>query len=381
VFEIRDWMTPRPVSIDPGAPIREAFLKLHEGGFRHLPVTHENRVVGVLNARNLNRAFPSLANEDRIPSVRCASHELRVLADRPESRVCLVGEVMSYDPILVSPTCALERAAAVLDERGPSCLIVVDEHRHLLGIATNGDLLAAVVALLRGGTRGTKPLAELARLARELRAERSHIAAELEGYVSSARLLSYQLAEDPAAACDWADSFIQISLEGSLADLAASRLADLDRALDRYERGILSACVRCGGSIDIGRLRARPSSRSCRNCAAHALDAAHSLRDETRNASIGRPATRARVHAHDGQQVQTPYGDGQLLRLSLFGTCGGCGEVEGTWDADGREIVCGSPECELPLTDVQELAIVQIGELTAAIPPEALRPVDDPSNE
>src|SRR5918995_1782138 len=55
---VSDWMTTDPDTIEPGA----ATLMMH-GGFRHLPVTEDGAVVGILSIRDLMR----LALEDSAP--------------------------------------------------------------------------------------------------------------------------------------------------------------------------------------------------------------------------------------------------------------------------------------------------------------------------
>ncbi len=49
---IADVMTPAPDTVDPDKPFGYALLRMHEGGFRHLPVIKDGRVVGIVSARN-----------------------------------------------------------------------------------------------------------------------------------------------------------------------------------------------------------------------------------------------------------------------------------------------------------------------------------------
>lgn len=52
-----------------------------------------------------------------------------------------------------------------------------------------------------------------------------------------------------------------------LLDEARARLAELDAALDRYQRGSYGNCARCGESINAERLIARPAETHCVACA------------------------------------------------------------------------------------------------------------------
>jgi CBS domain-containing protein len=49
---LADVMTLAHETVDPDKLFGHALLKMHEGGFRHLPVVHEGKVVGIVSARN-----------------------------------------------------------------------------------------------------------------------------------------------------------------------------------------------------------------------------------------------------------------------------------------------------------------------------------------
>ena len=51
-------------------------------------------------------------------------------------------------------------------------------------------------------------------------------------------------------------------------DLTRSRIADLERALAQVESGSYGRCETCGREIGAERLAARPSARTCIDCAA-----------------------------------------------------------------------------------------------------------------
>ena len=49
---IADVMTAAPDTIEPDQPFGSALLRMHEKGFRHLPVVQEGKVVGIVSARS-----------------------------------------------------------------------------------------------------------------------------------------------------------------------------------------------------------------------------------------------------------------------------------------------------------------------------------------
>ena len=60
---VSDWMTRHPETIESADTTDHAAALMIHGGFRHLPVVDEDRVVGILSIRDLMR----VALEDRAP--------------------------------------------------------------------------------------------------------------------------------------------------------------------------------------------------------------------------------------------------------------------------------------------------------------------------
>jgi|SRR5215211_2670976 len=60
---VADWMTTDPETIEPGESTRHAATLMMHGGFRHLPVTEDRAVVGIVSIRDLMR----IALEDSAP--------------------------------------------------------------------------------------------------------------------------------------------------------------------------------------------------------------------------------------------------------------------------------------------------------------------------
>jgi CBS domain-containing protein len=52
-----EWMTKHPTTTSPDTPVREALRVMVDGGFRHLPVTEQDKVVGVLSMRDIAKAL------------------------------------------------------------------------------------------------------------------------------------------------------------------------------------------------------------------------------------------------------------------------------------------------------------------------------------
>ena len=60
---VADWMTRDPDTVDPDESTQHAAVLMIHGGFRHLPVTENDEVVGMLSIRDLMR----IVLEDAVP--------------------------------------------------------------------------------------------------------------------------------------------------------------------------------------------------------------------------------------------------------------------------------------------------------------------------
>jgi DnaK suppressor protein len=86
---------------------------------------------------------------------------------------------------------------------------------------------------------------------------------DLEALVEAAHLVATDDEHDPEGSTI---AFERSQTSVFLAD-ARKRLADLDSALERIEAGDYGRCERCGKPIAAERLLARPSARTCIDCA------------------------------------------------------------------------------------------------------------------
>jgi CBS domain-containing protein/RNA polymerase-binding transcription factor DksA len=255
--DVKTWMTSPPLSIDPEASALEALECMVEEGFRHLPVvTRMDELVGILSLDDLRAALPFEVNLRSGPSER----------DRITAREYLVAELMTYAPAVIDPDTPLASAARALVHRHVGCLPVVDRAGKLVGILTETDALRALASLLEPPARPAERLDGLQRLASELRGERDRILAQLGRRQGAERAMTAET-EEPMDRGDLGERSTEISFTGKLAELAARRLDEIDRALDRDARGQLGVCEACGEKIPLARLRALPGTDRCLRCA------------------------------------------------------------------------------------------------------------------
>jgi acetoin utilization protein AcuB len=114
-------MSKNPVTASPRDTLAEAQARMDSGNFRHLPVTDQGRLVGMLSDHDIRQ------------------HQGHLTDTR-------VTGAMTENPITVSPDTTMEEAAEIMLERKISGLPVVEQGK-LVGIITTADLLGAFVEI------------------------------------------------------------------------------------------------------------------------------------------------------------------------------------------------------------------------------------------
>ncbi|HME71235.1 MAG TPA: CBS domain-containing protein [Myxococcota bacterium] len=256
---VKTWMTPNPVSIDPGASALAALESMVERGIRHLPVVEAGRVVGVISINDLRAALP-------IPVSLRSGVRVR---DRELVRDYAVGELMTHFPEVAHPESPLEDAAQRMADKRIGCLPVVDGQRRIVGMLSSTDALRALANSLwakRAREDETRE-DELSGLLAELKDERTRIERQLESWVRSERELAVRVREDGIDEEERSEEEHEIGLTDRLRELAARRLSAIDRALAHAAEGVLTLCDVCGSDIPLARLHALPGTTSCLACA------------------------------------------------------------------------------------------------------------------
>ena len=132
IGEIRDLMTPRPVSVPPDAAVGSVWQTMSERRFRHMPVVDaQGRLLGLVSQRDLLVA-------------QLSGESIGFDDPRPAS------ELMHSELDTVRPECCVAEAARHMLRTKRSCLPVVDADGVLVGILTEADYL-------RSATRDVPP--------------------------------------------------------------------------------------------------------------------------------------------------------------------------------------------------------------------------------
>jgi acetoin utilization protein AcuB len=141
---IKDWMTRNPITINDDTSLMKAIHIMKEHRFRRLPVLHQGRLVGMVTDRDLKEASPSKATTLDV-------HELYYLLAELQ-----IKEIMSKNPLTVSPEDTVEHAAEIMLEHTISGLPVVEAGGVLVGIITQSDVFQAfinITGIRQGGVQ------------------------------------------------------------------------------------------------------------------------------------------------------------------------------------------------------------------------------------
>jgi CBS domain-containing protein len=113
-------MTPLPHTIEAASNIHRAKAVMDTEGIRHLPVTSEGRLVGMLSERDLKLAFAVAATTDTGEALN-------------------VGDVCNLEAYIVEYNTPLDQVLMHLAEQRLSSALVTRNGK-LVGIVTNSDI-------------------------------------------------------------------------------------------------------------------------------------------------------------------------------------------------------------------------------------------------
>ena len=125
---VEDVMTRKVITASPDTTVMDTLNLARSNRIRHVPVTENGILKGVVSDRDLRDVSPSiLESED---------------ADLLEST--LLKDIMVKDVVTIHPLDTVEDAARLLYKHKIGCLPVVTGKNKLVGIVTDGDILSAL---------------------------------------------------------------------------------------------------------------------------------------------------------------------------------------------------------------------------------------------
>ena len=133
-MKVKKFMTANPVVVEQNQSIREAKRLLDEHGFRHLPITDNGRVVGILSDRDIVRSV-------------AITESVKTICGIEGDNDVLIQDIMGEHLLCLTPDDNVKDAARIMSQRKIGSLPVVDNGK-LVGIITETDILKAFTEML-----------------------------------------------------------------------------------------------------------------------------------------------------------------------------------------------------------------------------------------
>jgi len=130
---VKDWMTPKPVTIREDATLPDAHELMKEYNIRRLPVVDSHgKLVGIVSQTDVREAEPSDATSLSI-------YELNYLLAKLKIKKIMTSNVLS-----VAPSATIADVARLMLEKKIGGIPVVEDGQ-LVGIITESDIFRMVV--------------------------------------------------------------------------------------------------------------------------------------------------------------------------------------------------------------------------------------------
>ena len=147
---IADVMSRDPIVVKPETSLKEAIQILAERRISGLPVVDDTgKLVGVISETDLMWQETGVTPPAYImflDSVIYLQNPATYERDLHKALGQTVGEVMSKNPITISPDKLLPEAARILNDRKIHRLPVLDSSGQVIGILTRGDIIRAMAS-------------------------------------------------------------------------------------------------------------------------------------------------------------------------------------------------------------------------------------------
>jgi len=146
---VKDWMSPRVITVDESDSLSVAINTLKRNKIRHLPVLSDDKLVGIVTDRDIKRASPSKATSLDIWEVHYLMSKIKV------------KDVMVRKPYTVSDEATIEKAALLMDKHKIGSLPVLDDNDNLVGLLSIHDIFSALINITGANKAGKRIAVEV----------------------------------------------------------------------------------------------------------------------------------------------------------------------------------------------------------------------------
>ncbi len=145
---VKDLMTPNPITVKPFDLVETVLQRLEENHISGLPVVDdEGKVVGIISEADLlfrERPIQLPLYLNFLGSTIYLEPPGKFKQQLKKTLGVLVQDVMTGNPITVTPNTPIAKAANLILEKRVNRLPVIDDQEQLVGIITREDLLKAL---------------------------------------------------------------------------------------------------------------------------------------------------------------------------------------------------------------------------------------------
>ncbi len=134
-MKVKDWMTENVIALNEEDNVIKAMQIFKEHQIRRIPVVRDGKLVGIITDRDIKSSTPPEAFSMDFYETYYLISNLRL------------KDIMTPNPITVSPEDEIEKAAILMLEHKISGLPVVNEDLKILGIITQTDIFKAFVSM------------------------------------------------------------------------------------------------------------------------------------------------------------------------------------------------------------------------------------------
>jgi len=143
-MQVQNWMCSDLITVEEDTSIIHVTKLLEENNIRHIPVTREGELVGLITDQEIREAYPS-----KMTTMK--AQELYYLLAELKAR-----DVMRRNPVTIRADETMEVAAVKMLEHKVTGLPVVSEKGKLVGLITQGDVfrvLISITGIYQGGVQ------------------------------------------------------------------------------------------------------------------------------------------------------------------------------------------------------------------------------------
>ncbi|MBW2023434.1 MAG: CBS domain-containing protein [Deltaproteobacteria bacterium] len=141
-MQVQNWMSSDLITVKEATPIIYVTKLMEENNIRHIPVTRNGQLVGLITEHEIKEAYPSKVTTMKAQELYYLLAELKA------------KDVMRRNPVTIRPDETMEVAAVKMLEHRVTGLPVVSEKGKLVGMITQGDVfrvLISITGIYQGG--------------------------------------------------------------------------------------------------------------------------------------------------------------------------------------------------------------------------------------